>query len=948
MGIMSVIRKTAEEGKKQAGIKSDTDKNGVFEEKKDSGTKAMDAFSKLTHISPPASMGTHARAREEWIQTLRPEDREFLKRRSSGEALGGSARARRLENDFKMYKAVAECREEGVKIAEKYKEDSTAVEFLSKAYESGKAFNELTVEDQKKCRRGIDILKDVENRIKQADKDYAELDKMSDDELERLLVEKTNGTKTGSYSDRAVCGYVVGKINEVKAVRYEKEKNNIIFEGLGGYDAKAEREAAMGKPLSNEEFIALEKEEYDGVRLRNPSLPEFGSYEYFIRRAEQIAPLIDTTKMDNALFWSSAGGRNPNDPRARNMYMNIDRYIPVMKAVDFLGHKGVHLNGDGSVDASAGKRQAEKEDELWGVLKTATDAGHLKMFSEAGLLTATGQHEYDDYANASEHHDIAEDVIKAYEYYEKYKDKAYDDNLLGWVSGGWRLGVTDLKRGDAGETLYHHKSTDTEATDLYKMLSGEIVENSGSTFDEGGFWKNNVLAISQYAPQGLRQAGTYGAGYALGAFFSNGNKKAASAVANLFSSADMYGQTAGQAYLANLEAGLSAEDAYIMATDEAAWSAVTEFLVGVAVDLVGNGIVGKVFKTTVDFANPGKLVGYLMKKGMTHQGANRVVEAGYKTADFLLSNIGEGTEEFLQEGLSITAQRYAKEGKTVSALELLEESFNFSKYTDEEFKQMGDSFKTGFVIGSFTTGVKKIGNRILGNPKAEAALRAVKNTDAAYFGEAVLKLDNSADVLNAAVTMGKESKQSSTSKLANTLGTALAKGEAVSAKDAGTLTKNLLLEGKNVFATTTLSLGAVEAGRKGDDFDRIVNMGKGTDEVMYQVKDEDGNVVNKSLKSDGKSGKINNKDSKQSGVMWTMADGVLDNREVAAFYSKISEMKKQGYKNFNRTTDGEYIFEINNKLVVTDGKYMKPTITDVFTFESENETNFTKDGSLVT
>ncbi len=107
-----------------------------------------------------------------------------------------------------------------------------------------------------------------------------------------------------------------------------------------------------------------------------------------------------------------------------------------------------------------------------------------------------------------------------------------------------------------------------------------------------------------------------------------------------------------------------------------------------------------------------------------------------------------------------------------------------------------------------------------------------------------------------------------------------------------------------------------------------------TDDVLYQIEDEDGKILN----TDGSSGKIDVGKSSQTNVMWTLGDEVLDRREVAIFYSKISEMRNQNYKNYHSTAEGEYIFEIENKLVVTDGRYKNPKISTVFTFESKNET----------
>ncbi|MBO4897774.1 MAG: hypothetical protein J5590_05705 [Clostridia bacterium] len=83
--------------------------------------------------------------------------------------------------------------------------------------------------------------------------------------------------------------------------------------------------------------------------------------------------------------------------------------------------------------------------------------------------------------------------------------------------------------------------------------------------------------------------------------------------------------------------------------------------------------------------------------------------------------------------------------------------------------------------------------------------------------------------------------------------------------------------------------------------------------------------------------------TEQPRVMWTVEEGLLDNNEVAAFYSKLSELKNNKYQTFQRSQDGEYIFEvgkdgINNKLVYTDGAYDYPEITKVISIDCDNNT----------
>ncbi len=77
--------------------------------------------------------------------------------------------------------------------------------------------------------------------------------------------------------------------------------------------------------------------------------------------------------------------------------------------------------------------------------------------------------------------------------------------------------------------------------------------------------------------------------------------------------------------------------------------------------------------------------------------------------------------------------------------------------------------------------------------------------------------------------------------------------------------------------------------------------------------------------------------SKQPGVMWTMEQGVLNKNEVAAFYSKVSELRNNKYRTFKKSAEGDYIFPVENKLIYSDADYDYPKIKTVITFETDDE-----------
>ena len=103
-----------------------------------------------------------------------------------------------------------------------------------------------------------------------------------------------------------------------------------------------------------------------------------------------------------------------------------------------------------------------------------------------------------------------------------------------------------------------------------------------------------------------------------------------------------------------------------------------------------------------------------------------------------------------------------------------------------------------------------------------------------------------------------------------------------------------------------------------------------TKNLEIQAKEGYNGNVNYSLKDNGEKGE-------QYGVMWALEKGVLDNNEVSAFYEKISETKNNKYHNYIKVADGQLIYEINDKLVYTDGDYDYPHISKVVTFNTNDK-----------
>lgn len=64
----------------------------------------------------------------------------------------------------------------------------------------------------------------------------------------------------------------------------------------------------------------------------------------------------------------------------------------------------------------------------------------------------------------------------------------------------------------------------------------------------------------------------------------------------------------------------------------------------------------------------------------------------------------------------------------------------------------------------------------------------------------------------------------------------------------------------------------------------------------------------------------------------------LSKKEFAQFYDKIAEIKIEKNPQFQNAPDGSYIFDIENKLVYTDGDWDNPTIRRVVSFDLKNGT----------
>ncbi len=140
--------------------------------------------------------------------------------------------------------------------------------------------------------------------------------------------------------------------------------------------------------------------------------------------------------------------------------------------------------------------------------------------------------------------------------------------------------------------------------------------------------------------------------------------------------------------------------------------------------------------------------------------------------------------------------------------------------------------------------------------------------------------------------------------------------------------------------------GAVSGGIMGAGSNTLSKLGSSgaqqdteKPEVLYQVEDEIGSVsdVRKPLKDINKGGRIEGTDGSQFRTMWTISDNVLTEQDVALVFRDIENINNRNSDRYEMSADGDYILEINNKLVYTDADADYPTISSVVTFGSQYE-----------
>lgn len=118
------------------------------------------------------------------------------------------------------------------------------------------------------------------------------------------------------------------------------------------------------------------------------------------------------------------------------------------------------------------------------------------------------------------------------------------------------------------------------------------------------------------------------------------------------------------------------------------------------------------------------------------------------------------------------------------------------------------------------------------------------------------------------------------------------------------------------------------------------------DTIRSYVSDND-STQSRAPPSDG--GSSNEKFSREysgKNVEWAVKNGIINEKERAAFFHKVADIKKLGHV-YNQTVNGDYIIDMGNKLLFTDADWKSPSLYMVVTFEDSFESSMLKAKEIV-
>ena len=556
--------------------------------------------------------------------------------------------------------------------------------------------------------------------------------------------------------------------------------------------------------------------------------PEKGSYEYYtVEEKAKRAELESTQKQldENYSVYDIENWRNAKDDARKSgneadfkndeILSGIDRlmkrkselmsdYTNISANLDRIEESLSRNKADGSVNTEKVKKYAPRQKERSEIIQKYSDIPYAEMPHTQEPIPSELQEDYASATNAEEKEqaraeiekyysdpgdpvinslnesekrgragaEIAEDIIKAAEYYDKNINNTYGDNPFGRGAANYRLGRNEIEKSSAAYTAYKYGSTNLTAADIYNSLSERLQQNNPGAFSNRNAFDTAVANIAQYIPQGIDQFIEGLKGQAVGAAIGlilggvgsvDAGRRVGSAA---FSAKYMFEQTAGAMYYDLIkDYDMSPEDAKRLSTNNAIVSSVIEFGLDYAVGKIlisddfgaakavtkeggkgiksalDDGIIAHVIKKVMPES---KITGALVKAGVSEAGAKKAVKIAVTAGKYAISSLGEGAEEWLQQGGEIVAKRYAKEGKSISPSNLMAEIFDFSKYTDEDFQEMNTAFIGGVTVG-FASHIARSG--VANKVTRKVAEKLANYSDSVMVGIDTLQQANGTEII---------------------------------------------------------------------------------------------------------------------------------------------------------------------------------------------------------
>ena len=673
----------------------------------------------------------------------------------------------------------------------------------------------------------------------------------------------------------------------------------------------------------NTSSYSMTKAEYDMRRSSNPSMPEYGSYSYYKKREEELRPIMEKIANDfdrqnptyKAWVENYEAGRMPADvnEHTREQVINLSKkfkyqndiiaeYKEINAQLDKFDTKGIHIDEFGKIDTKSGAEEAKSAKERYRNILGAEALTTLEMAQGySGQLPEEKQKGYEQREKLAHLAQIEADKEGAYNYYEKNKDKTYEDTIGGRFLGNYKVGRIGIKSNQAGYTSYNATSDDIEASEVYQALSDRIQTRNKETFKNNGATDEIIAVIGQYAPQGVDQAVIGTVGKVVGGLV--GSKSAGRAIAT---ATYMYEQTAGAKYVQLLqESDLSVEDAKKLASDEALSSAIVEF----GLDFATSKLWSKVGSTSVvnnaTSTVSNKLIKALSSIGISEKGAKTILNVAKNTGKLILNSMGEGSEEWWQEGISITADRYAAEGEKSSPFKLLLHSLWLPQYSSEDFSRMGEAFLGGAIIGFGQGGVDALTSYGINKTASKFADTRETNNTQRVVADAII---NDEESLNALIEEGKAN------------GTASAKiaEEVEQAKENGTLTKSQV---KKLISANEKAIKSEQTTTETDPLEQtareVVEERNRIDGLALLEARRNGNVTPQMLERLSQvNAEITNEEAKKAtgfGDKGAELVAKAVNTDGATFYQTVAEVKPSYLAGFNNPDmdikDASYAFK---------------------------------------